>query len=238
MAEPLEPNETFLREVDENLRRDRVRDFWKKYGLWVGVAVGIFLIASGGYLWWQDHKLQQSEEQVERFAEVLKTSEAARAAHPSSGSTICPRMAARPSAPPLCFTRAAMAIEDNDFKLAAAKYGEIAGDSSLPKPFRDPALIRQTALQFDGFSRPGHRPALAARQAGRAMVWYCGRDDGPRADQAGSEGPGWQAVLTIAKDNSVPPGFAAVPSSSPVALAWTRAAFSPGRANRIDDDQE
>ena len=47
------------------------------------------------------------------------------------------------------FTRAVTAIDQNDTKLATAKFREIAEDSSLPKPYRDLALIRQTALEFD-----------------------------------------------------------------------------------------
>jgi hypothetical protein len=72
LAETPEHNEIFLREVDENLRRDRVRDFWKKYGVWVGVALVLFLITSGGFIYWQNYKQQQSEKQVEQLAEIFK----------------------------------------------------------------------------------------------------------------------------------------------------------------------
>ena len=47
MAQPPDINETFLREVDENLRRDQMRDFAKKYGNWIGVFVVLFLAACG-----------------------------------------------------------------------------------------------------------------------------------------------------------------------------------------------
>jgi hypothetical protein len=47
------------------------------------------------------------------------------------------------------FTRAALAIQENDAKLAIAKYAAIVADDDLPKPYRDAATIRQTALEFD-----------------------------------------------------------------------------------------
>jgi hypothetical protein len=47
------------------------------------------------------------------------------------------------------FARAALALEQNDVKAATAKYREIAQDDGLPKPYRDAALLRQTALEFD-----------------------------------------------------------------------------------------
>ena len=68
MAQPPEINDTFLREVDENLRRDRMRDFGKQYGKWLVVAVVLFLVASGGTIWWQQHKQQQTAGHVEQLA--------------------------------------------------------------------------------------------------------------------------------------------------------------------------
>ena len=47
------------------------------------------------------------------------------------------------------FARAAVALQQGDVKLATDTYKSIAGDSGLPKPYRDAALIRQTTLEFD-----------------------------------------------------------------------------------------
>ena len=50
MAQPPDTiNETFLREVDENLRRDQMRDFAKKYGNWL-IAVKLGNPAEAGGL--------------------------------------------------------------------------------------------------------------------------------------------------------------------------------------------
>ena len=51
---PDTPNESFLREVDENLRRDQLESFAKAYGKWLIGAVILFLAAVGGYLFWQN----------------------------------------------------------------------------------------------------------------------------------------------------------------------------------------
>jgi hypothetical protein len=50
------------------------------------------------------------------------------------------------------FARAALAIEQNDTKLAIAKYREVAGDDGLPTAYRDAAVVRQTALEFDALT--------------------------------------------------------------------------------------
>jgi len=149
LAQPPEISETFLREVDENLRRDQLRDFGKKYGAWLIAAVVLFLAASGGWIWWQQHQLQRSGEQVEQLGEIYqnigagKTKDAAQQLDALSKSG---RKAVGASA---AFARAALAVQQNDTKTAIAKYRELANDSDLPDAYREIALIRQTALEFD-----------------------------------------------------------------------------------------
>ena len=72
MAQPPDINQTFLREVDENLRRDRARDFARKYSKWFVAAVILFLAATGGWIYWQYYQRQQSEREVEQLAELYK----------------------------------------------------------------------------------------------------------------------------------------------------------------------
>jgi hypothetical protein len=60
---PDTPNESFLREVDENLRRDQARDFAKKYGALLIAAVVLFLAGILAWLYWQDHQQKQAEAQ-------------------------------------------------------------------------------------------------------------------------------------------------------------------------------
>ena len=45
MALPTDPAESFVREVDENLRRDQMRDMAKNYGGWIvaGIIVALNL---------------------------------------------------------------------------------------------------------------------------------------------------------------------------------------------------
>ena len=149
MAQPPDINETFLREVDENLRRDRAQDFARRYGKWLIAAVVLFLAATGAWFYWQYYQRQQSERQVEQLAELYKsigTGNLAGAPQKLDELAKSEQPAVRASA---LFTRAAVAIEQNDTKTATAKFREAAEDDDLPKPYRDAALIRQTALEFD-----------------------------------------------------------------------------------------
>jgi hypothetical protein len=205
LAEPPEYDETFLREVDENLRRDQLRDFAKQYGGWLIAAVALFLIASGAFIWWQQHKAQQSQKQVEQIAEIFKDiGSGASADAPkklddlaSSGSK-----AVRATA---MFTRAALAIQQNDLKLATAKYREIAADSSLPQPYRDAALIRQTALEFDSIP-PQEVISRLQPLAKPGAPWFgtAGEMTALALIKQGQSAQAAQLYAAIAKDRTVP----------------------------------
>jgi hypothetical protein len=47
------------------------------------------------------------------------------------------------------FAKAAAALNKGDAKGAAALFGQMAADEQLDQPYRDLALVRQTALEFD-----------------------------------------------------------------------------------------
>lgn len=150
MAQPPEEyNETFLREVDENLRRDQLRDFGKKYGWWIGVAVGLFLIASAAFIYWQQLKVKRSGEQTAELAQIFKDVGSGNTGNSAQKLDQLSDSGSKAVRATALFTRADVALQANDTKLATAKFREIAEDSSLPQPYRDAALIRQTALEFD-----------------------------------------------------------------------------------------
>ena len=72
MAEPPDITDTFVREVDENLRRDQLQDFFKRYGVWLGLGLVLFIAAAGGLIYWQEHRYQSAQADVEQLAASYK----------------------------------------------------------------------------------------------------------------------------------------------------------------------
>ena len=205
MAQPPDITETFVREVDENLRRDRAQDFAKKYGGWVAVAVVLFLAASGGFIYWQQYQETRSEHQVEQLAQIFK--------NVSAGDTrTAPRQlddlsesGSKSVRATALFTRAAIAIQQNDLKLATAKYREIANDSGLPQPYRDAALIRQTALEFDSLSPQDVIARLQPlTKPGEPWFGSAGEMTAMALIKQGKKQDAAQLFVAIAKDANVP----------------------------------
>ena len=149
MAQPPDISETFVKEVDENLRRDRINDFFKDNAAWLVGGLILFLAAAGGWIWYQQHRVQLAEQHVEQLATIYKdigTGNTAKVPQQLDDLSQSSSKAVRATA---LLTRAAFALQQNDPKLAIATYKKVAEDSSIPDAYRNGALIRQTALEFD-----------------------------------------------------------------------------------------
>lgn len=205
MAQPPDISETFLREVDENLRRDRIAEFGKKYGGWLIAALILFLAAAGGLIWFQQHRHQRAEAEVEQLAQIYKdigVGNTAKVPRELDELSNAGSKAVRASA---LFTRAAFAIQQGDTKLAISKYRAVANDSSLPMPYRDAALIRQTALEFDNL-QPQQVIARLQPLARPGNPWFgsAGEMTALAMVKQGKKKEAGQLFATIAKDKSIP----------------------------------
>jgi hypothetical protein len=149
LALPNDPAESFVREVDENLRRDQLRDMAKSHGKWVIAAIILLLVAVGGYLFWQDRQKQQVAEQTEVLSGAIdKIGEgnikgaSADLAPLSSASNDVVRASSE-------LASAALALRQNDRKTALDIYKRIAADDRMPQPYRDLATVRGTMIEYD-----------------------------------------------------------------------------------------
>ena len=205
MAITPQNNEAFFREVDEELRRDRATRVWKQWGLWIVVGVVAIIAAFGGWLYWQHRQAQAAGVEGEQLADAYQslalgneTAAAAPLAKLSTSRSDAHRALA-------VFSQADILLQKPDLKGAAAKFASIATDGSMPQPFRDLALIRQTAAEFDTV-RPQvvidrMRP-LAVR--GGAWLGSAGELMGAAYLKLGRRAEAGQMFARVARDKDVP----------------------------------
>ena len=149
MAVPTDSGDTFLREVDENLRRDQLQDIARKYGAWIIAAVVLLLAATGGWIYWQDRQEKAAAQDSEALAQIYTDVGAGRVANvPQRLDALATDKSGALKASAM-LARAAVAIEQNDRATATAKFHQIAADDDLPQPYRDLGLVRATAMEFD-----------------------------------------------------------------------------------------
>lgn len=205
MAQPPDITETFVREVDENLRRDQMQNFFKAYGSWLIAAVILFLAASGGFIWWKQHQVRQSEAQVEKLAQIYKDIGSGNTSQSPGQLDELSKNGSKAIRASALFTRAALALQQNNVKLAAGTYKAIADDDSLPDPYRHAALIRQTALEFDQL-KPEEVIARLQPLAKRGEPWFgtAGEMTALAMIKQGRKQEAGDLFAAIAKDQNVP----------------------------------
>lgn len=194
-----------MREVDENLRRDQLRDFFKRYGNWLIAGVVLFLVVSGGFIWWKQHQVEQSAAQVEQLAQTFKDIGAGNTAQVPAQLDQLSKDGSKGVGAMARFARAALAIQQNDTKLATSIYGSLASDSSIPEALRNAALIRQTTLQFDQLA-PAEVIARLQPLAKQGEPWFgtAGEMTALAMLKQGRKQESGQMLAAIARDTSVP----------------------------------
>ena len=142
----------FAREVDENLRRDNLRDAARAYGKWAIAGIIILLVSIGALLFWRDHQSKQAAQDGEKLSAALDDIGNGKVA--AVPAQLVPLETAHSDAIAVSarLTGAALALQQNDRPKAIAIYQALAADSSIAQPWRDLATIRLTALDFDSLA--------------------------------------------------------------------------------------
>ena len=166
--------DAFLREVDEDYRRDRLVGFFRRYGRLVAGAVGVFLLVLAGGLWWQNHRAAQAGADSERLTTALAgTADAGGSAADQASLKALeesPRAGYRAAA---MLAQAGLIERKGDAAGAAKAFDAIAADAGLPQPIRDLATIRSVSAGFERLAPQ----AVADRLKGLlapGIPWYPG----------------------------------------------------------------
>ncbi len=134
-------------EVDEDLRRDKALKFWKKFApLIVGGAVAIVL-ATVGWVLWQDHSRKRTEADALRFAEAASL--AATDAERAVAELRAVARDGRPGYAVLARLKEAALAAGGDGAKAAELYRAIAAETTLDAQLRDGAAIVAAFLTVD-----------------------------------------------------------------------------------------
>lgn len=145
----MEHDEAFVREVDENLRRDQTEEWFKKNAPLIAGALLLFLAAVAGFLYWKDRQNKAAAADTETLVAAAEDSIGNR---PKAADTKLAGIVDSSSegvATQAKLLRAGNLITQGNRSAAIAIYDEVAKDSSIAQPFRDLATIRSVTAQFD-----------------------------------------------------------------------------------------
>lgn len=149
MAVPPKTDEAFLREVDEELRRDQIAGVWTRYGRLILGAVGAGLVIFAAVLGWRYWSHSKAEGQAVKLQTALDSIAANKPADATASLTELEGSGVPGYSAAARLTEANQLYTSGKIKDASAKFASIVGDTSLGQPVRDYALIRQTNIEFD-----------------------------------------------------------------------------------------
>lgn len=205
MAVKPQDSDTFLREVDDELRRERVTNFFTRWGSWLIGGVVLLLAATGGWIYYQHRQTTAAGAQSDQLSTVVGQLDAKNgraAADAIDALADSDRAGYRAAA---LFARANAQIQTNATPAAIETLKAIVADESLAQPYRDAALIRQTQLEFDGLQPNQVIERLTPfAQAGNPWHGSAGEMLGIALIKAGQTQRAGQVLEALAKDQGVP----------------------------------
>jgi hypothetical protein len=138
----------FIREIDEDLRRERLLKLWERYGIYAVGAAFLVVAATAGWRGWDWYQTREGVKAGSRFEAALVLAESGKHAEAEQefatltkdanwGYRLLSRM------------RLAAEIGARDAAAGAAVYDAIAADGSIDVAIRDVARLRAALLLVD-----------------------------------------------------------------------------------------
>ncbi len=149
MAQAPDTNEAFLREVDDELRRDQAMRLWRSWGRIAIAAIAIGLLALAAWLFWRNRQEEARGVEGEQMAQSLQKLEAGDIAGAKPALDQLARSDTKGYRAAAQMALAAAALGKGDTADAVKRYAAIAADASFDQPYRDLAIVRQTAAEYD-----------------------------------------------------------------------------------------
>ncbi|MCW8835973.1 MAG: tetratricopeptide repeat protein [Rhodospirillales bacterium] len=171
-------NDSFIREVDEELRNEQMRKLWKTYGSYVIGTVTLIILVVAGYQGWRTWDMNTRTELGERFASAERMAvqgQAAAAKDAFAGIAVDNGgdggygMLAR-------FREAALIADGGDRNAASIAFLEIADDSGVEGTYRELATILGALQGMDTAESPSLVNRLAPLADGAGPWRFSARE--------------------------------------------------------------
>ncbi len=158
-----------FQEVDEEVRRDKAAEFWKKYQNLILAGAVLIVLASAGFRYWQYEKDKAEQAAGDQFQAAIAAYEAGKLNEANGG------LAKLAADGPRGYRILAQMAETgakaaSNAPAAISSFDAIAGDASVDPLFRDAARLRAALLRLD---QPNEE------QAGAAALTSLAGGDGP-----------------------------------------------------------
>jgi hypothetical protein len=221
-----------IREVDEELRRERMMKLWDRYGIYVVAAATLLVLAVGGWRVWEWYSAREAARASVQFESAIALGNEGKRVEAESAlnalakdGTFGYRLLARFRAA----SEAAKANREN----GVTAYDALAADTSLEDVFRDFARVQAALLLVDSASvaeiktrmEPLITPSSAFRNSARELIGLAHYRVGEREAAA-------KQFAAIVADPDAPPSMRNRAQVLAALLAGEMGRSAPGTATQ------
>lgn len=142
-------NDSFIREVNEELRQDQLRSLWRRFGPFIIAAAVLVVLATAAYVGYERWTISRANRSGDAFGRALELAEQGN--HEEAlGALEELESSGYGAYPLLARLRAATTLaQDGQVEEAIAKLDAVAEDGSAPGAIRDIARLRAALLLVD-----------------------------------------------------------------------------------------
>jgi hypothetical protein len=195
-----------FREVDEEVRRDKAEEFWKKYQNHI-LAVAVVIVAvTAGYRFYLDRQIKAAQAAGAQFEQALELD------HGGNGADAIAALRKSASEAPSGYkslsklAQAAM-LSKTDPKGATEAYDALAQDASIGSLFQDAARLRAALLRIDAGDTANAKTALEGLAAPAGAFRHTAREMlGVIALNGGDMENAGKWLDMVVSDAEAPPG--------------------------------
>ncbi|MBZ8131747.1 tetratricopeptide repeat protein [Afifella sp. IM 167] len=200
-------SDPFIREVDEELRREQLKSLWDRFGLLIiAVCVLVVVITGGyrGYVWWQ---AKQASETGDRYLTALESIEKGNV---EEGRATLDKLASEGGGYGMLarLREAELAASGEDRSAALKAFDDIASDGSVPSVMRDLAHVRGALIALDAGDLDGAESRVEGLdEAGNPWRYSAREILGLVAYQRGDLEAARERFISIGEDAQAPQGL-------------------------------
>jgi hypothetical protein len=163
-----------FQEVDEEVRRDKAAEFWKKYqNVIIGAAI-VLVLATAGYRFYENRKLATAQAAGGAFQQALALDRDGKGAEAEAILTKLAGDAPRGYQTLARLASAAIKAK-GDPAGAIAAYDALAADASIGAPLQETARLRAALLRLDLGQTDAAKSALEALAGGQGVYRHTAR---------------------------------------------------------------
>ncbi len=200
--------ESFIREVDEDYRRDQTARFFKSYGAYLIAALFVVLAVVGGYKYDQARRAKEAAAGGDALTAALSLIEAGNA---DEAERAFATLAGTGSSSYKILARlhaAGASVATRQFESALQDYKGVANDASAPAALREFAQIQIAALSVDKESFESLAKSLEQFRAGTSEWRFSAKEIlGLAAYREGKKEEAERLYREIISDGSAPAGM-------------------------------